>query len=416
MNVDAAERAVLGSMIQGFFPEEVQLRGQDFHHPAHEVVWAACCRVADTGKKPDLAAVRFAIGDESHLPTEAGVFLHDLVMDACIPANVDYHAAVITDEADRRALKAVGQTVQQLADESDRPPAELIEDARGLLDKAPQRGVSTGASWDDMFPRALDAIESGRERGISLPWRDLDSATYGLHPGWVYLVAARPSVGKSVMGQNIAIHVAQQRKAAVFISLEMSQEDLGTRIIADQAEVPLSNLLSNNLSDQEDQRVAQLHSDMSGLPLFVFDKPSQSFAQIRAAVRGVARRRDIGVVVIDYLQLIEVRDPNVNREQQVAEISRKLKVLARELQVPVVALTQLNRGPEQRSDKKPMLSDIRESGAQEQDADVAFLLWRDEKVPWELQVYIGKNRHGALKDVSLNFWGHYARLTSVGAV
>lgn len=415
MNAHDAEKAVLGAILSGWQNiDELGLRGADFAEPKDEAVFDACVRVANAGNRPDPISVRMAIGNHpSFGPIDVGIYLHELTQAVPLVASAGYYASLVGDAADRRALHAYADGVHQLA-ESDSDASDLIERARSMLDKAPSRKASDVQRWGDLLPQLTDTLERPTQRGIPTPWDDLNNTFYGLNPGWLYLVAARPAVGKSVFASNLAVHVAKTlNKPAIFVSLEMSSEDLGFRIIADQCSIPLQDILNRRMTDDQWAAYSSAVSEQADWPLFVVDDANLSMAQIRASVRSLARRQELGVVVVDYLQLIRP-NPKVQREQQVAEISRALKVLARDLKVPVVALTQLNRGPEQRTDKKPQLHDLRESGAQEQDADVVILLSKQEETPWERTVFVAKNRQGQQREVTLEFWGHYSRMCNSG--
>ena len=415
MNPTEAEQALLGALINGYDSEDLSITGADFYDMNHQKVFDAVARVRKQGERPDLVKVRVKLVKD-RFPTDVGVYLHDLVLSCPSTASAPYYAKVVADAADRRGLEAMSDKIRQLAD-TDREPSELIEDARALLDQAPRRERSLSKSWSQIAPKVIDRIEKGVTNGLPTPWPDLNEVLHGLVGGRLYIVAARPGGGKSVMGQNIATYIAGKTgKTAYIASMEMSEEDYGIRIVADKASVSLDALLSGRLDDLAWQKVARAQSELEQMPLHINDAFTQSISDIRSGARDVARKQELGVVIVDYLQQIKARDPKVPRHEQVAEISRALKSLARELNVPVIAMSQLNRASEGRADKVPTMADLRESGAQEADADVVLLLHREDKDSGEVKVIPDKNRWGTQRAITLQFWGHYARLASAARI
>lgn len=407
-----AEKAVLGALISGYDDEELPLRGVDFSQPVHEVVWDAVRQIRSRGERPDMVKVRAAIAN-ARLPMDAGVFVAELVEACPVPASAPAYAQLVAEAADRRGLASLADRIRQLA-ESDRDPADLIEDARALLDKAPRRVRDEGADWDTIIPTVIDRIEQGSTAGLPTPWPDLNNVLHGLVGGRLYLIAGRPGGGKSVMGQNIATHLAKAGHGIYVASMEMTSGDYGIRIVADQAGVALDKILEGRdaVNDIEWHKISTAQKTLAGLPLRIQDRSHQTVAEIRSGARDMARKRGLSVIIIDYLQQIRPTDAKAPRHEQVGEISRSLKTLARELDVPVLAMSQLNRGPLNRADKTPNSGDLRESGALEADADVVLLLHREDPMSGEIKVIPDKNRWGAQTAVTLQFWGHYARLAS----
>ena len=218
-----------------------------------------------------------------------------------------------------------------------------------------------------------------RSEGVKTGFKDLDSLTNGLHPGNMVVLAARPAVGKSTLGLDIARNAAIRDSAtSAIFSLEMSRSEITMRMLSAEARIPLTSIRSGSLTDEEWARLARRMGEISQAPLFIDDSPNLSIMEIRAKARRLKQRHNLKLIVIDYLQLMTSGRKVENRQQEVSEFSRQLKLLAKELDIPVVAISQLNRSPEQRSDKKPMLSDLRESGSIEQDADVVILLHRED--------------------------------------
>lgn len=406
-----AEKAVLGALISGY-DEDLPLRGVDFSQPAHEIVWDAVQKIRSHGERPDMVRVRAAIA-HARLPKDAGVFVAELVEACPLAASAPAYAQMVADAADRRGLSSMADRIRQLA-ESDRDPAEIIEDARALLDKAPRRIRDNGSDWDVIIPTVIDQIEQGATSGLSTPWPDMNDVLHGLVGGRMYLIAGRPGAGKSVMGQNIATHLAKAGHGVYVASMEMTAAEYGIRIVSDQAGVTLNKILAGRdaVNDLEWHKISTAQRTLAGLPLRIQDHPHQTVAEIRAGAREMARQRGLGAVVIDYVQQIRPADSKLQRHEQVGEISRMLKVLARELDVPVLAMTQLNRSSLSRADKTPSAGDLRESGSLEADADVVLILYKEDPMSGEIKAIPDKNRWGAQTPVTLQFWGHYARLAS----
>jgi replicative DNA helicase len=270
-----------------------------------------------------------------------------------------------------------------------------------------------------LLPQALDEIEAiskgvGAE-GVKSGFRDLDQLTHGFHPGNMIILAARPAVGKSTLGLDIARHAAiHDNQTAVIFSLEMSKSEITMRMLSAEARVGLNSIRSGQLSDDEWSKLARRMGEISDAPLFIDDSANLSMMEIRAKARRLKQRHNLKLVVIDYLQLMSSGKKVENRQQEVSEFSRQLKLMAKELDVPVIAISQLNRGPEQRTDKRPMLSDLRESGSIEQDADVVILLHRDDMYDsqnrsGEADFIVAKHRNGPTRTITVSAQLHFAR-------
>lgn len=413
-----AERALLGSILTGAPIDDVagELDGGDFYQPRHGTIWEACVDVARQGRRPDLPTVTGVIGKQVD-----PMYLAELtsVDSAPTPAQASYYAEIVSRESLRRRLIAATIRIRQETEGAD-DVRSAAENARREIDEAASRGVDedAGVSVGRLLDDTLDALEKEPEGGLDTGWLDLDHDVNGLRPGQLVIVGARPSVGKSVIAGNLAAHVCGQGVGVHFASLEMTRREVMNRMLSSVANVDLAKLMAHKLSEDDWSRVNRRYPTVREWPLWVDDTAQQSLLQIRARARTTKKRIGLGLLIVDYLQLMAPRDRRVPREQQVGELSEGLKNLAKELECPVVALAQLNRGSAERQDKRPILSDLRESGRIEADADHAWLLHRQdvvdpESTTGELEVIVAKNRNGPSgKTVKLAFQGRYARAVS----
>lgn len=414
-----AERAVLGAALLA--PQVIDdlsdiLTPEDFYQPRHEEVWRTILDVHGRGDRPDALLVARAIGAKAD-----PVYLHELttVDTVATPAQAPHHAAIVRDAAIARRVLEATVAIRQRVEEATEAE-DVAEDARRLIDQALAGSARTesGTLASTLVDATIDELESDAETGLSTGWPDLDDSTNGLRAGQLAIVGARPSVGKSVIAANIAAAVCKTGVGVHFASLEMTRSEVMQRMFAAHATVNLARLIKRELDENDWTRLSQKVGDVRGWPLWVDDQPSQSLAQLRARAKRTARRLPLGLIVVDYLQLMAPRDRRVPREQQVGELSEGLKGLAKELRVPILALAQVNRGSAERTDKRPMMSDLRESGRIEADADHVWLLHRQDLVDpksstGELEVIVAKNRNGASgHTVSLSFQGHYSRAVS----
>jgi replicative DNA helicase len=272
----------------------------------------------------------------------------------------------------------------------------------------------------ELVDAVIEDVDKGHERGIATPWTDLTRALAGLAPGQLIYAAARPGVGKSIVGAQIAAHTAMKHGVpALLMSMEMTAEEITMRLISAKAGVPLWNLMHREVSDDDWDRIRKYSEAVASSKLTIDDGGACSLAHIRSRLRGMARTEPAGVLVIDYLGLMETPAKAENRQNAVAELSRGLKRIAAEFGIPVVVLAQLNRASEHRPDKRPLPSDLKDSGAQEADADVILLLHREDAYErespraGEIDVIVAKNRQGPQCTIALGFQGHYARVTNM---
>jgi replicative DNA helicase len=413
-----AERAVLGSVLYsgGRALAGLELDPGDHYRPAHEQLHHLLLTMHAAGDPIEIPALLHRLASEA-IPGVDAAYLHGLTEGVAV-ANVGYYARIIAGHARLRRTHAAALRIAQMTESADLDDIDsLIESLRHDLDIATRgRDASSATRLCDAWTRALERWETPDTDVLPTGWRDLDDVLAGgMRPGHLFVIGARPAVGKSIAAAVVATHVASRNTGVLFSSLEMSEAEVTDRIASNLARVNLSRLTERNVSDWELQRLVGAHARSSGWPLWIDDRPGVGVNAIRGRARDVSRRSEgLGLVVVDYLQLIAPTDRKAPRQEQVATISRSLKLLAREMCVPVVALAQLNRGLVHRQDKRPVMSDLRESGAIEADADEIVLLHRDEKErPGEIEFGVEKNRHGRETRVSLSWSPHHARIASL---
>jgi replicative DNA helicase len=412
-----AERALLACLLMGSpAVDDVagMLQGRDFYEPRHESLYEACLRMRQSGARVDPVTLP--------VPAAARPYVMELVagQQHVHPGSALSYAEQVVDAALRRRLQEAATATIQLALEAEDAGHAASEAERLVTEAARQAGTREGGVLvGDGIDAAIDWLEHPNT-GAPTPWADVNDKSNGLLPGSMVTVAARPGHGKSLCLKDVALFTARQGMGVHLATLEMSRNEYMARILCGLAKVPLSNMLKREMSDNEWTRVGEAAEVTRGLPLYLDDREDQSMAQIRAACRQTARRFGaLGLIGIDYAQLVRPADRRLPREQQVAQISRDTKLLAKEFECPVLLLAQLNRGNTQRSDHTPLVSDLRESGALEQDSDQVWLLHRpdqygDEMRLGEVDLIIGKNRNGpAPVTLPLAFQGHYARIASL---
>jgi replicative DNA helicase len=417
---NAAEACVLGAMmIDHRVIDDVAtvLAGPDFYRPVHERIFDAILEIHHRRERPDPVTVAAIVG--SDLAQMGGpVYLHTLTSNTPFAAAGPRYAEQVASHALRRALIGASMEIRHQA-ESDLPAATAAENARKVLEEATSatRRTGTGIDAAELMAETLDALERGEDPGVETGWPDLDDKVNGLRPGQLCVIGARPGVGKSVIASNLMVSACKAGVGVHLASLEMTRREVMNRMLSAVATVNLALLMNHRLSESDWSRIGDKAMTIQGWPFHVDDTPSQTIQQIRSRARTTAQRKPLGLVIVDYLQLMAPRDRKVPREQQVGELSEGLKALAKELSVPVVALAQVNRGPMDRHDKRPAMSDLRESGRIEADADHVWLLHREDLISGTttgvMQVLVAKNRNGvAGSTVDLQFQGHYSRAVS----
>lgn len=431
-----AEQAVLGSIF--ISPEKLIMVREfispdDFYKYSHKVIFRAMITLADRNDAIDAATVRNILDDQGDLQNIGGLgYIVELVNSVPTSANAEFYAKIVSEKAMLRdIISKLTDTVNMAYEGNDSD--EIIATAeKALVDINEHSNRSGFRKISDVLKVNYENLELRSQQtsdvtGLPTGFRDLDRITTGLHPDQLIILAARPAVGKTAFVLNIAQNVGtkQNRPVAIF-SLEMGAESLVDRMLAAEGMVDSHSLRTGQLTDQDWNNVTIAQGALADAPIYIDDTPGIKIAEIRARSRKLSQEVDdgLGLIVIDYLQLISGTRPE-NRQQEVSEISRQLKILAKELKVPVIALSQLSRGVEQRQDKRPVLSDIRESGSIEQDADIVAFLYRDDYYRREgeeaeeivedntVEVILEKNRAGARGTVKLMFQKEYNKFSSI---
>jgi len=369
----AAEQSVIGAMLlsKDAIADVVEtLREGDFYRPAHTLIYATVLDLYGRGEPADAVTVSAELTKLGELGRVGGApYLHTLVASVPTAANAGYYARIVRERAVLRRLVEAGTRIVQMGYAGDGDVDMIVDRAQAAIyDVTDRRTSEDYLSLADIMPGTLEEIDAiasrgGQLSGVPTGFADLDAVTNGLHPGQMVVVAARPAIGKSTLGLDLArsASIHHGLTSAIF-SLEMSRNEIAMRLLSAEASIALNHLRSGTMSDADWQKLARKMSAVSEAPLFIDDSPNMTMMEIRAKCRRLKQRHDLRLVVIDYLQLMSSGKKVESRQQEVSEFSRSLKLLAKELEVPVVAISQLNRGAEQRTDKKPMMSDLRESG------------------------------------------------------
>ena len=430
-NLDA-EESLLGAMLLSTDAISIAtelLTADDFYKPAHGQIFAAISRLYETGQAADAVTVADEL-DRAGLAAIGAdpAALVSLQTNTPSSANATYYAGIVQELAILRRLIGASGEISDLAYSAPDDVASVIDSAEQMiLDVAERRNAESVRSLGELLHESVDWIEErgkGRITGTATGYTDVDHILLGLQPSSLTIVGARPSIGKTSFALGILTHVgAVLRRPALLFSLEMSHLELSQRMLASEARVDAQRMRTGQLGDADWQKVSRAITRLAEATIFVDDNPHLTVMDVRARARRVKKQHgDLGVVVVDYLQLMSSRTRAENRQVEVAEMSRGLKILARELECPVVALSQLSRNLEQRADKRPMLSDLRESGSLEQDADVVLFLYREEAydadAPVEkrglAEVLVSKHRNGPTGTAMLVFRNKYAKFDQMG--
>ncbi len=426
----AAEQAVLGSMLiskDAIADVSETLRGADFYRPMHETIYDAIIDLYGRGEPADMVTVADELRRKAELDRIGGApYLHTLASNVPIAANAGYYGEIVREKSVLRRLVEAGTKIVQIGYAGEGEVDNIVDEAQAEVFKlTDKRSGEDYSPLADIMDGVLDEIEaiSNREAGLyGVPtgFADFDELTNGFHSGQMIIVAARPAMGKSTLALDFcraaSIH---NNLTSVFFSLEMSRSEITMRLLSAEAKVPLNHIRNGNMSDDDWNKLARKMGEVSSAPMFIDDSPNMTMMEIRSKARRLKQRHDLKLIVIDYLQLMSSGKKVESRQLEVSEFSRQIKLLAKELEVPIIALSQLNRGSEQRSDKRPAVSDLRESGSLEQDADMVVLLHRDDVYekestrPGEADVIIAKHRNGPTRDLVVAFQGHYSRFVDM---
>ncbi|MBW4719394.1 replicative DNA helicase [Saccharothrix sp. SC076] len=428
----AAEQSVLGGMLlsKDAIADVVEvLAPNDFYRPAHQAVYDCVLDLYGRGEPADPITVSAELERRGELLRVGGApYLHTLIATVPTAANASYYAEIVAEKAVLRRLVEAGTRIVQLgyngAEGAD--VDEVVDRAQAAIYEVTERRASEDyVVLEELLQPTMDEIDAiasrgGSSLGIPTGFADLDELTNGLHPGQMIIVAARPGVGKSTLGLDFArsCSVKHGMTSAIF-SLEMSRTEIVMRMLSAEAKIRLGDMRGGRMTDDDWTRLARRMSEISEAPLFVDDSPNLTMMEIRAKARRLKQRHDLRLVVVDYLQLMSSGKRSESRQQEVSEFSRNLKLIAKELEVPVIAISQLNRGPEQRTDKRPQLSDLRESGSLEQDADMVILInrpdaWeRDDPRAGEADLIIAKHRAGPTATITVAHQLHYSRFADL---
>jgi replicative DNA helicase len=421
-----AEQSAIGGMLlsKDAVADVIEsVRAVDFYVPKHEIIFDAILSLYAHGEPTDVIAVTDELTKVGELTRAGGAeYLHTLTGIVPTAANAGFYSTIVAEKAVLRRLVEAGTRIVQMGYASEGEVVDLVNNAQAEI-----YGVMGGVEAEDFIPltvavtTAIDEIEAAKGRdgsmtGVPTGFAELDELTNGLHGGQLIIVAARPALGKSTLALDFARAASiKYDMPSIFFSLEMGRSEIAMRLLSAEAAVPLQSMRKGTLHTEDWTKIASTRGRINDAPLYIDDSPNMTLVEIRAKCRRLKQKVGLKMVIIDYLQLMTSGKKVESRQQEVSEFSRALKLLAKELQVPVIALSQLNRGPEQRSDKMPALSDLRESGSLEQDADMVILLHRDSAYekestrPGEADLIVAKHRNGPTKTVTVAFQGHFSR-------
>lgn len=426
-----AEQAVIGAMLMdkdAILTSSEIISGDDFYQSAYGVIFESIVEIYNEGKPVDLITLQTRL-KEKDVPAEISSleFVRDLVTAVPTSANVKYYADIVFEKAMLRRLIKLNEDIENMCYLGKEPMESVLEmTEKKVFELVQKRNTGDFVPIKQVVLNALDKIElasknAGSVTGIPTGFLDLDYKTAGLQPSDLILVAARPSMGKTAFVLNIAQHVAfKANKSVAIFSLEMSKEQLVNRLFALEAQVDAQSLRTGNLKDSDWEKLIESAGTIGRSNLIIDDTPGISISELRSKCRKYKLEHGLDIIIIDYLQLMtgRVGSRAESRQQEISEISRALKGIARELNVPVVALSQLSRAVEQRPDHRPMLSDLRESGAIEQDADVVMFIYRDDYYNKDTElkniaeIIIAKQRNGAIGTVNLTWLPQYTKFAN----
>ena len=427
-----AEQSALGGMMlsKDAVADVVEtVRGGDFYIPKHEIIFDAILSLYAQGEPTDVITVTDELTKVGELSRAGGAdYLHTLTSLVPTAANAGFYSTIVAERALLRRLVEAGTRIAQMGYAGEGEVLDIVNTAQAEI-----YAVTGTSEVEDYVPltdavtAAIDEIEAaklndGQMRGVPTGFADLDALTNGFHGGQLIIVAARPALGKSTLALDFARSASIHHDLpSIFFSLEMGRSEIAMRLLAAEASVPLQSMRKGSVDARDWTTIASTRGRINDAPLYIDDSPNMTLVEIRAKCRRLKQRVGLKLVVIDYLQLMTSGKKVESRQQEVSEFSRALKLMAKELQVPVIALSQLNRGPEQRADKMPAISDLRESGSLEQDADMVILLHRESAYEkenpraGEADLIVAKHRNGPTRTVTVAFHGHYSRFADMVA-
>lgn len=423
-----AEKSVLGAMLikkEAIIYVQEILSPEDFYREAHKVAYEAMLKLTNNEEAVDIVTLTEELRKEGHLEKIGGVrFVTDIAYTVPTAANISYHAKIVKEKAELRRLIDAATAIATAAYEDTDEVANIMDEAeKRILAVAAGQKTSGFESMKAILLRTFERINSlyeskGNITGISTGFKDLDAITSGLHPSDLVLVAARPSMGKTAFTLNIASFIGLHNLGTVaFFSLEMSKEQLMQRMLCSEGGIDAQRLRTGKLEDDEWTRLVETSNRLNQSPIYIDDTAGITVMELRSKARRLKAERGLSIIFIDYLQLMQGRGAknSDSRNQEISDISRSLKALARELDVPVIALAQLNRSVENRQGRRPMLSDLRDSGSLEQDADIVMFLYREDYYDRDTEakniteVIIAKHRNGPVDTVKLYFQKEFTK-------
>jgi replicative DNA helicase len=425
-----AEESLIGAMLLS--PEAVSvayetIQPEDFYRPLHGQIFSAIVALANAGEPVDYVTVQAKLQERGAVAVELAV-LSSLQMNTPSASNAQHYAELVRDKAKQRRLIAVGGEIVDDAYVATSDVVGLIDEAERKINQiGDDRKIDSVSPLQRLLLSEADILEErgetrGQFNGLETGYRSLDLVLQGLQPSSMTIIGARPGTGKTAFALGILVHVgAVVKRPALYFSLEMSRQELAERILASTARIDSSKLRTGDLSDADWNRAHEAFGFLQSAQVFIDDNPSLTVMDVRSRARRIKQQNgDLGVVIVDYLQLMSSRGRSENRQVEVSDMSRSLKILARELQCPVIALSQLSRKLEDRADKRPVMSDLRESGSLEQDADVVLFLFRPEQygevandLKSDAEIIVGKNRNGPTRTAHLTWRGEFARFDNV---
>ncbi len=419
---DEAEKAVLGSiLIENSVIHDVMeiLIPDDFYKEAHRKIYSSMIELEQAGSPIDILTLYEYLKSKNNLLEEVGGSTYLTYLTEIVPSaiNATYYAKIVKDKSILRNLVLTASEIAHEGTEEGIDPEEYIDRAEKAIMEIAQKKIKPGFSHSrDLVQKALEIIENLHSRkelvtGISTGFKKLDYLTSGLQPSDLIIVAARPGLGKTTFCLNITIHaILNQKKKVGFFSLEMTKEQLMLRLLSIRSKVSYSNIRSGFVKEKELQKILKAADELSSTDLFIDDTPALSVLEVRAKARRLSREKGVDLIIVDYLQLMRGSRKSETREREIAEISGSLKALAKEINVPVIGISQLSRQTETRTDKRPQLADLRESGAIEQDADLVLFIHRADAYKKNIEerdgiaeIIIGKQRNGPVGIVKLAF-------------